>query len=344
MSTLDSPVSSGHLSQIADWMELKAIHSRLRQATESDLRGMLDLQDDSADVQDQSELDERAEGIIDSVFDELGHRRLAAGSGYPFELNDWATSLKTCRDGLSTAHNVYLFCLLVSQLRYKALIASAVFDDFEDAVPELFQQCSNVAAGAFVSGQSMSFGSPRPDHSGFLQALQETYRRLGEGTPVLQAPTGVSTQTKDGGVDIIAWRPWPDRLPGKLYLVGQCASGRNWRSKSVMGALPAFHGDWFTSLPSSPPIAAMFIPFPAERDYAPRSGTAYADERHGFYHSQTRAMGLILDRFRISMLVDRALHRSGDDASTTNGIDDLGCLVAWVDVILGRMRDEAHET
>ena len=37
-------------------------------------------------------------------------------------------------------------------------------------------------------------------------------------------PPGFPSQLKDGGIDVIAWKDFPDKLPGKLYLLGQCAS------------------------------------------------------------------------------------------------------------------------
>ena len=124
----------------------------------------------------------------------------------------------------------------------------------------MFQVCACLAAGGYTAGEVVSFGFPRPTGTAFLPALRATYERFGAGSVKQSVPPGFPVATKDDGIDVIAWRDHPDRMPGKLYLLGQCASGVDWRTKSVVDRIEPFHG-WFTELPARHYLPSMFIPF-----------------------------------------------------------------------------------
>ena len=84
---------------------------------------------------------------------------------------------------------------------------------------------------------------------------------LGEGNARSELRPGTSTAIKDGGIDIIAWTDNNDKMPGKRYLLGQVASGNDWKDKSVISDIKLFINDCFHSPPALNPIPAMFIPF-----------------------------------------------------------------------------------
>ena len=56
---------------------------------------------------------------------------------------------------------------------------------------------------------------------------------FGDGTPVETPRPASPDQVKDDGIDVIAWQPSPDGLAGTHYLLGQSASGDNWKDKSI---------------------------------------------------------------------------------------------------------------
>ena len=72
---------------------------------------------------------------------------------------------------------------------------------------------------------------PRPSGKDFLAALKAVYKEFGDGKPHEAARPGASKAVKDNGIDVIAWRRQADRLPGTHYLIGQVASGSNWREQ-----------------------------------------------------------------------------------------------------------------
>jgi hypothetical protein len=94
-------------------------------------------------------------------------------------------------------------------------------------------------------------------------------------------------RAQDDTLDLIAWRDFPDGYEGKLFLVGQCASGGDWESKKRELDVEAFFDTWFTERP--PSVRGMriglFIPHRvAKTKWVPI----------------TRRAGMIFDRCRIA--------------------------------------------
>jgi len=206
-------------------------------------------------------------------------------------------------------------------------------------IEELFQLCSTVAAAGLLSGMAISFGFPRPDGSGFLMALKRTFEeRMREGVTESSARPGVSSHKKDGGIDIVAWRDFPDGMPSKLYLLGQCASGDAYPSKSIKNFLGSFHGDWFTVQPASPPIDALFIPFMLDHDLVVRKSENVDKARAGHYLSMARDLGVIVDRCRIAYLVEDGAAIARNKPDWVEGALELGRVKVWVDAVRFAMR------
>jgi hypothetical protein len=107
---------------------------------------------------------------------------------------------------------------------------------------------------------------------------------IGEGQ-VREIASGVHAQ--DDTLDLIAWRDFPDGSEGKLFLVGQCASGWDWEKKKRELDAEAFFDDWFSERP--PSLRGMriglFIPHRVPKNK---------------WVSTTRRAGIIFDRCRIA--------------------------------------------
>ena len=145
-------------------------------------------------------------------------------------------------------------------------------------------------------------------------------------------------RTKDGGIDIVAWRDFPDGLPSKLYLLGQCASGAAYPSKGIKSFLNSFHGDWFTVLPASPPIDALFIPFMLDHDLVPRRNQSLDAARAGHYLSLARDLGVILDRCRIACLVEDGTAIAREKPSLIDRANEFARVRGWVDRVSSAIR------
>lgn len=157
-----------------------------------------------------------------------------------------------------------------------------------------FEELSQIAAAAFIAGESTLLSPPRTVlPKSFQGAIDRLCLLIREGGGWRPQPAGWNKKgaglaPQDDAVDVIAWRHFPDRMPGKLILFGQCASGDNWTTKLTELQPVAFCDQWMRDPPPSKVIRGIFIPHrvPVERwDYSSRNG------------------GILFDRTRIAHLI-----------------------------------------
>ena len=223
---------------------------------------------------------------------------------------------------------VYLFCLLVSAIREKKIEPLDLGKIDESGIPSLFQICACLAAGGYTAGDVASFGFPRPTGQGFLTALGETYQRFGAGSVRATIPPGFPTSPKDDGIDVIAWRDHPDRMPGKVYLLGQCASGNDWEEKSVLDRIPQFHG-WFSQPPAAHYVPSMFIPFTLHRGLFDDPDILFEDLLKSKFLREEMRYGIVFDRCRVVHFSGTCLQMD-DSRGDVDGIDQYAEIETWV--------------
>ena len=267
-------------SAIADWLEIQALCSTRQRASLGTLSNVMDIisdnaaernnvsYDDSDDILDNDIVEEERNDINDSVIEELVYRQEKLGDAYPFRITDHGQTLELLPHSpdAEIGRTVYIFCLLASSIRDAIIQPRNVVSAEEYAIGDVFQVCSCLAAGGYIRGEVASFGWPRATGNGFLPALRQVYDRFGYQYVRDELPEGWPDSVKDGGIDVVAWRDHPDRMPGKIYLLGQCASGKNWKAKSVISYIESLHMRWFVFAPAKYALPAMFIPFTLHGD------------------------------------------------------------------------------
>ena len=331
---IEPPLPSATRSRLADWVEVESlIHAR--GAGSGDLAGLYrSVQDSEHDTHRDGSTGEYLESEIleeglalfgEQVLAELEYRSHVLGADYPFVLRDagaqWRVvpAARRVDDRLGAAHCCYVFCLLASALRGDC-IHGVRAAELKRMMERLFQAVAVDAAAAIMHGEVISFGWPRPERDGFRAALAQASRRLGLGAPLGDLPAWSSGQEKDAGIDVIAWREFRDRRPGKLVMLGQVASGQDWRSKSVKNDTYRFFA-WFSKRPTEHFIPSIFIPFPQHHECSPRDDTVFNDTAEAEAWLREQSLGLVIDRLRI---VELAAARLGSTEGT------LGQLRNWV--------------
>lgn len=305
MPSIPLPSPSTDELLLADWLELLALTSPDENASYVDLERVLHREgvffsgdESSIDEGDASILeDEAIERKIQQVSHEIESRAIAAGNAYPFMLEPRSIALRSSRQDFVP----YIFCLCLSV--FGAQRAT-------NAIRKMFEYLSCEAAKHFLNGEVIRFGSPRNTSeipSRFDEAVSEICARLGEGQGYsLTSPL----HRKDDGLDVVAWRDFPDRVAGKLILLGNCASGNDWNEK--LGELNplAFCSQWFAQAPASNAvmIKSFFVPrrIPAEE-----------------WRGVTLRAGIIFDRCRLAYC-----------ASMTPDFRDKQRLFEWTNEIL----------
>lgn len=308
---VSDPTGSETRSELADWIEISSIVAAARSVGSAELRRLLsrELDDDhgvnldpeSGEPLDIETLEEESGFIEDSVVQELEFRRDVLGDAYPFELHSdrgtWRVSL---RDGEAPGRGVYLACLFISGMRDRRIPEATMRARSGVDPARVFQALADLAARRFL-GEGISFGWPRPDGTPFRDALRGFADQLGVGQPKDLPPASSQRREKDEGIDVIAWRSFADKRPGHLLMLGQVASGGNWRGKPVSSEIGTFL-DWFHTRPAEHAVEAMFIPFPQHHDCPSSFENGWDEVVVDFCRRNEITYGLIFDRLRITEL------------------------------------------
>lgn len=228
---------------LADWLELFALVAADKSSSSGDLeralrRAAIIIPDDPMAVEEKCV----------EVFLELERRATAAQDGYPFTVKDRHLLRKSAwRDYPS-----YVFCLCLSYFGWKSTKGAPV-DPWR-----LFEELSCVAARNYIQGQCLPFGShARMKVKNFGEAVDALVDQMGEGGGFKKAP---SLSPNDDRVDLVAWREFADKRSSKLVMFGQCAGGKNWRSKRSEMQPDKFWGNWMRDSNISPLTRSFYFP------------------------------------------------------------------------------------
>jgi hypothetical protein len=136
-------------------------------------------------------------------------------------------------------------------------------------------------------------------------------RRLDAFAPLHEGATEVEGDDEGG------------KGPSQGYLVGQVASGANWKDKSASEALTRLKTFWLHPQPVSVPHIATFIPFDVSQNEMNR---------------ETSVHGYIVSRLRLPAKLNQALELSKAGPKPIDRIDALDTVRTWVDDVLKEMR------
>lgn len=224
-------------------------------------------------------VDEAAEGVAVDAFGELERRTDLCGGGYPFQLAEGGQVLECRRDPDNRQHVVYEYLLMATRLNMK--------DDREHGGLDgtaLLEELGESVAREYLGqrAEGMVFGTGAGER-GFAQKVDELCRRLREGGGFSDR-TGSGRSLRDGRLDVVAWKPFSDALPGKLIAFGQCKTGTNFSNELERLQPDAFCAKWLEDPLAVKPVRLFFV--------------AEAVARTKLYEFSLDA-GVVFDRLRI---------------------------------------------
>lgn len=254
--------------KLADWLEIYALVAPDGNSSRGDLESALR----TASLLEGEEAIERK---CLEVFTELEDRQKAADTAYPFNVDGSILRSTNWQD-----YPAYVFCLCLSYFGCKEKKGSKAFPR------RWFEHLARDAAQCYIGGKALRFGSPRLRSelpTNFKAAIERICKQLNEGTAY---KAGGLPDRRDDAVDIIAWKHFPDKLPGKLILFGNCATEKDWEGSKKTELMPGpFCSDWMVDPPRCEIIRSLFIPHRVETQR---------------FLSHLKRAGIIFDRCRIS--------------------------------------------
>lgn len=317
--------------EICDWFEFYVLSSEYHCASFSELARIWDKRRNSENTDFEGSGSAQEEFFLEEVNQIIRERMESLGDCYPFKFSTNEEELIYDEDSLNDGSIIYLFCLFLSNKNNTDIFDDDSFFEIDNKIRDLFQACATWAAAGEVEGHAYSFGFPRPDHSGFLVKLTAIYQHFSDGR-VRDAPLpGSSVSPKDEEIDIIAWCPKQDKAAGTYYLLGQVASGNNWREKSIKGIIDPFHQTWFDPMPATQPLSAIFIPF----DIIPNKQTTRKEQ----ISMLTRKFGIIFYRYRVPYFARRGLEiNKSNQGLIIERTDEINKISNWVIEVVNNFR------
>lgn len=316
-----APPLDADVPMLVDWLELTAFHNNHRRARLDEVDGafkILDQEQESDSGADDAAREERRA----SIEQEVNTRQTQLNGAYPFELSADGEELQlvTTRGPSS----FYLTCLVFSHATKSPILAIPPHARLlARGRRREFQILSTLAVAGHLNGPALSFGWPRANGASIVQAIHRACQLSGVGTE--RDPPGpvASKFAKDGGMDVIGWRPSISGAPPPAEMCfGQAASGHGWREKDAPSVLEDFYESYYLNRPNTQATGVTIVPFRlTDADYAMHN------RRHGH----------ILDRLRtpLAAVQGLTLHQGGVQVDEA---EKAGALAIW----LGRYRSQVR--
>ena len=272
----DSPSPRAPAHEVADFAEL--VCWRDGGTSRNEVRavlGRLDENDYSEGVPEEEAITE----VVEGAYSEIERRREACRGGYPFSIDQYGYTMKMSGGSGNQRYAVYRYLLLATRLNMQSNRRHAGIDG-----ASLLEDLSAEAAREYLGARadSMVFGHD-PSGVGFVNRINDLCGRLEEGDGFYSHGSGRTT-ANDGKLDIVAWKHFADRLPGKLIAFGQCKTGTHYRDNLAQLQPDSFCRKWLLSSPAFVPVRMFFV--------------AEALSRVNWYDTASDA-GLLFDRCRI---------------------------------------------
>jgi len=209
------------------------------------------------------------------------------GDKYPFEVNDFAVVFNQAME-----HSIYSYLLLITRPTNSVAWQTPAptqeeSDLFEELVAYALKDYLGDSAEAIPFGWPSKFGRPMEFHLAIDWLAGKMGLKLGSA---FRPP-----RRKDGGVDVVAWKPFKDRRSGfPIYLV-QCTLQKEFVSKSRDIDLRIWAG-WLEM--DHDPVTILALP----RTIGP-----------GESWNEITANSIIFDRFRLLEALNREIPEGHKD-------------------------------
>ncbi len=230
---------------------------------------------DDVDYSDGVGDDDGFEAQLQAAFEEIEYRRAACYEAYPFCIGYQGQTLHLMHDPNNVGHKIYKFLLLATRLNMGPN-ADRRHGDVDGTA--IFEQLSAAVARGYLGrgAESLVFGVTS-DSTGFEQKINDLCQRINEGSGYRareRSERSSRGRPRDGKLDVVAWKPFADDLPGKLIGFGQCKTGTSYKDTLTQLQPGAFRDKWLSGPIAVDPVRMFFVAEALSTDPGERSDMA----------------------------------------------------------------------
>ena len=236
--------------ELADYAELVCWEQggTSMNALSADL-GRLDENDYSGGVPEEEKIPQ----VVGEAYHEIERRKEACRDGYPFVIGEHGYTLHASQKAGNHKHIIYKYLLLATRLNMSNNREHASIDG-----TLLLEELASEAARDYLGARAESIVFGTAAGSDFQGKINDLCKRINDGDQFYNR-NGCSTNKQDGKLDVVAWKHFADRLPGKLIVFGQCKTGTNYRDELTQLQPDVFCRNWLFSPPALTPVRMFFV-------------------------------------------------------------------------------------
>lgn len=246
-----TPSARAPKHELADYAELVCWQGSVTSVTalSRDL-GRLEENDHSGGVSEE----EVTEEVVGAAYVEIEQRHEACRNGYPFLIDKHGHALQADQKVGNHKYIIYKYLLLATRLNMQNNRVHANIDG-----TLLFEKLAAETAKEYLGNRAEStvFGTGAATAK-FQDKVDTLCRHIEEGGGY-ENRGGTSPSQKDGKLDIVVWKPFADRLPGKLIAFGQCKTGTNYKDTLTQLQPDSFCAKWLRSPLIPIPVRMFFV-------------------------------------------------------------------------------------
>lgn len=260
------------ISEVADWFELLMLINEFDQISRAQLLDRF--------VAETGATAQELEPQINFLFMEISRRRRIAGFSYPLIVDDLIvkTNKQPCTE-------FYKFLLLIS-IKKSPLRKRRGFKEVDQIFDNIVCEAVKIYFGEGT--ETLRFGWPPSD--GRPKKFTKALEWLSVKTGINVGIGASSPANKDGGVDVVAWKPFSDKRTAFIIALIQCTIQLDWfpKGKDIVDHV------WLSKLDTGRfALTSLAIPFIIEKNF-----DKWDDLR--------RTVNLIFDRLRLSEVLSRS--------------------------------------
>ena len=202
---------------------------------------------------EKAEANDENERFVQQIFQLIEYRKQLYGNDYPFTYNDNKINLP---NSLSRRKKVYLYLLLCSSLYSFRNISSILTTEFEQLCYEVLKKYLPRTATIKSFGENTEYTG---NTEAKIKALAIDMKLPVEEEQVRENIS--NRNSKERGLDLVAWLEFDDDIPNILSLFFQCACGKDWFSK--LNETRRYEN--YYKFYRLKPVHGMFIPYSLKR-------------------------------------------------------------------------------